>query len=132
LRSFPDSIRHLTSLEFLKIRGCPTLKERCKKGTGEDWDKIAHIPKLHVDWMQKHSHLKSIDSICLFLYASTTGGLPFVCCFLFTTFLSHLVGSLFHRNPSLDFVSYSIVTIFCTVFAGYETLVSSLWFCSTC
>ena len=49
LRSFPESIRHLTSLEFLKIRGCPTLKERCKKGTGEDWDKIAHIQKLHVD-----------------------------------------------------------------------------------
>jgi hypothetical protein len=66
LRSFPESIRHLTSLEFLKIRGCPTFKERCKKGTGEDWDKIAHIPKLHVDRMQKHSHLKSIDSICLF------------------------------------------------------------------
>ncbi|GAU31717.1 hypothetical protein TSUD_215180 [Trifolium subterraneum] len=49
LRSFPESIRHLTSLEFLKIRGCPTLKERCTEGSGEDWDKIAHIPKLYVE-----------------------------------------------------------------------------------
>jgi leucine-rich repeat protein SHOC2 len=48
LRCLPEGIRHLTSLENLDIRGCPTLKERCKEGTGEDWDKIAHIPKLEI------------------------------------------------------------------------------------
>jgi leucine-rich repeat protein SHOC2 len=46
LRCLPEGIRHLTSLEILDIHECPTLMERCKEGTGEDWGKIAHIPKL--------------------------------------------------------------------------------------
>ena len=48
LRCLPEGIRHLTSLKLLDIIDCPTLKYRCKEGTGEDWDKIAHIPKLHI------------------------------------------------------------------------------------
>jgi structure-specific endonuclease subunit SLX1 len=44
----PEGIRHLTSLEVLDIYECPTLKERCKEGTGDDWDKIAHIPKVDI------------------------------------------------------------------------------------
>ncbi|GAU31716.1 hypothetical protein TSUD_215170 [Trifolium subterraneum] len=48
LRWLPEGIRHLTSLEFLEIEGCPTLEERCKEGTGEDWDKIAHISELYI------------------------------------------------------------------------------------
>ncbi|MCH84943.1 NBS-LRR resistance protein, partial [Trifolium medium] len=46
LRSLPEGIRQLTSLGVLTIRGCSTLKKRCEEQTGEDWDKIAHIPKL--------------------------------------------------------------------------------------
>ncbi|AES98704.1 putative P-loop containing nucleoside triphosphate hydrolase, leucine-rich repeat domain, L [Medicago truncatula] len=46
LRCLPEGIRHLTSLEVLTIWECPTLEERCKEGTWEDWDKIAHIPKI--------------------------------------------------------------------------------------
>lgn len=46
LQSLPESIRHLTSLQVLTIHGCPTLKKRCEEGLGEDWNKIAHIPKL--------------------------------------------------------------------------------------
>jgi leucine-rich repeat protein SHOC2 len=48
LRCLPEGIRHLTSLEVLDIYECPTLKERCKEGTGDDWDKIAHIPKVDI------------------------------------------------------------------------------------
>ena len=48
LRCLPEGIRHLTSLEVLIIEDCPTLEERCKEGTGEDWDKIAHIPKIKI------------------------------------------------------------------------------------
>ncbi|KEH40164.1 putative P-loop containing nucleoside triphosphate hydrolase, leucine-rich repeat domain, L [Medicago truncatula] len=48
LKCLPDGIRHLTALDSLTIVGCPTLTERCKEGTGEDWDKIAHIPKLKI------------------------------------------------------------------------------------
>jgi len=46
LRCLPEGILHVTSLEVLTIWECPTLEERCKEGTGEDWDKIAHIPKI--------------------------------------------------------------------------------------
>ncbi|CAI8585701.1 unnamed protein product [Vicia faba] len=46
LRSLPEGIRHLTSLEILTIQGCSTLKKRCEEVLGEDWDKIAHIQKL--------------------------------------------------------------------------------------
>lgn len=48
LRSLPEGIRHLTSLEVLTISGCSTLKKRCDEERGEDWDKIAHIPKLMI------------------------------------------------------------------------------------
>ncbi|XP_058747890.1 putative disease resistance protein RGA4 [Vicia villosa] len=46
LKCLPEGIRHLSSLEFLSIYGCPALKERCEKETGEDWNKIAHIPHI--------------------------------------------------------------------------------------
>ncbi len=48
LRCLPEGIRHLTSLQVLTIGDCPTLEERCKEGTWEDWDKIAHIPKIDI------------------------------------------------------------------------------------
>ncbi|PNY07063.1 NBS resistance protein [Trifolium pratense] len=54
LRCLPEGIRHLTSLEVLTIHECPTLEERCKEGTGDDWDKIAHIPKLRL-WLLLNS-----------------------------------------------------------------------------
>ncbi|KAK7321310.1 hypothetical protein VNO77_31823 [Canavalia gladiata] len=44
LKSLPEGVRDLTSLKVLNIKGCPALIERCKEGTGEDWDKIAHVP----------------------------------------------------------------------------------------
>ncbi|KAL2317485.1 hypothetical protein Fmac_031361 [Flemingia macrophylla] len=46
LRSLPKGVRQVTSLEVLKIECCPDLEKRCKMGTGEDWDKIAHIPEV--------------------------------------------------------------------------------------
>ncbi|MCH86499.1 NBS-LRR disease resistance protein [Trifolium medium] len=48
LRSSPEGIRHLVSLEVLNIDDCPALQGQLKEGTGEDWDKIAHIPKLDI------------------------------------------------------------------------------------
>ncbi|XP_048447602.1 putative disease resistance protein RGA4 [Pyrus x bretschneideri] len=47
LASLPEGIRGLPCLNRLKIQWCPMLSERCKKETGEDWFKIAHIP--HID-----------------------------------------------------------------------------------
>nr|XP_008375226.2 putative disease resistance protein RGA4 [Malus domestica] len=47
LASLPEGIRGLPCLNTLVIEKCPMLSERCKKETGEDWPKIAHIP--HID-----------------------------------------------------------------------------------
>ncbi|KAL4614352.1 hypothetical protein ACB092_07G048300 [Castanea dentata] len=49
LMSLPEGMSHLTSLRSLRIEGCPQLKQRCEKENGEDWDKISHIPNLHVN-----------------------------------------------------------------------------------
>lgn len=48
LKCLLEGIRHLTSLDLLTIFGCPILKERCKEGTGENWDKIAHIREVSI------------------------------------------------------------------------------------
>ena len=48
LTSLPEEIRALTSLQTLTIGECPILLQRCKRETGEDWSKIAHIPNLEV------------------------------------------------------------------------------------
>ncbi|XP_027063090.1 putative disease resistance protein RGA3 [Coffea arabica] len=46
LRQLPsaEAIRHLTNLNQLHIVRCPLLAERCTKGSGAEWPKIAHIP----------------------------------------------------------------------------------------
>lgn len=44
LASLPD----LPNLKKLRIVGCPEVERRCRRGTGEDWHKIAHIPRLNI------------------------------------------------------------------------------------
>ena len=46
LMSIPDEMQNLRTLKTLLIRECPHLKRRCKKGSGVDWHKIAHIPNI--------------------------------------------------------------------------------------
>ncbi|KAK9913116.1 hypothetical protein M0R45_036941 [Rubus argutus] len=49
LTSLPERMRRLTSLNTLTLHYCSTLlRKRCKKETGEDWPKIAHIPNLDI------------------------------------------------------------------------------------
>jgi len=49
LSSLPDNFQQLTNLMELNIGDCPMLEKRCKRGIGEDWHKIAHIPKLYLN-----------------------------------------------------------------------------------
>ncbi|XP_048442125.1 putative disease resistance protein RGA4 isoform X2 [Pyrus x bretschneideri] len=49
LTSLPEGICGLPCLNTLHISRCPLLSERCKKETGEDWHKIAHIPHIDID-----------------------------------------------------------------------------------
>jgi len=57
LTSLPEGMRSLTSLQRLTIWNSPYLLYRCKREAGEDWPKIAHIPKLEL----QHSN-SGIDS----------------------------------------------------------------------
>nr|GMC84637.1 putative disease resistance protein RGA3 [Ipomoea batatas] len=49
LHSFPDSMKSLTQLRFLSIWGSPLLEVRCRKGEGEDWYKIQHVPFIKIN-----------------------------------------------------------------------------------
>ncbi|XXG52500.1 hypothetical protein AAC387_Pa03g0817 [Persea americana] len=46
--SLPRELQRLSALKDLSICGCPTLEIRCTKDTGEDWDKIQHIPRIMI------------------------------------------------------------------------------------
>jgi len=46
LSSLPDNFQQLTNLMELSIVDCPMSEKRCKRGIGEDWHKIDHIPEL--------------------------------------------------------------------------------------
>ena len=49
LRSLPKNFQQLQNLQELRIVDCPKLKKRCKRGIGEDWHKIAHIPEVEFE-----------------------------------------------------------------------------------
>ncbi|KAA8547765.1 hypothetical protein F0562_004194 [Nyssa sinensis] len=49
LISLPDGLQSSNSLISLQIEGCPHLERTCKKGSGEDWPKIAHIPSIWIN-----------------------------------------------------------------------------------
>ncbi|XVF25086.1 hypothetical protein REPUB_Repub13aG0183600 [Reevesia pubescens] len=49
LRALPSHLLHNTTLQELRIRGCPVLAERFEKGRGEDWPSISHIPTIQID-----------------------------------------------------------------------------------
>ncbi|GMP78845.1 hypothetical protein CsSME_00034632 [Camellia sinensis var. sinensis] len=43
-----EAMQRLTNLQSLKIYNCPLLEERCARGSGQEWHKIAHIPSIHI------------------------------------------------------------------------------------
>ncbi|XP_050263012.1 putative disease resistance protein RGA3 [Quercus robur] len=63
LMSVPEELQNLTALKSLIIVACPNLERRCKKHSGEDWHKIAHIPNIEIDPGPFHSfRVQSRDS----------------------------------------------------------------------
>ncbi|XVF39703.1 hypothetical protein PTKIN_Ptkin01aG0054300 [Pterospermum kingtungense] len=48
IKSLPEGIQQLSELQHLSIQDCPELEKRCKRGKGEDWQKISHIPYVYI------------------------------------------------------------------------------------
>ncbi|KAG5588262.1 hypothetical protein H5410_048696 [Solanum commersonii] len=49
LTSLPEGMRSLAALQMLIVkRGLSILKQRCQEEVGEDWPKIAHIPRVYI------------------------------------------------------------------------------------
>ncbi|KAH9716308.1 hypothetical protein KPL71_021418 [Citrus sinensis] len=48
LKALPDHIHQTTTLKELKIFECELLEERYRKGEGQDWPKISHIPNIDI------------------------------------------------------------------------------------
>ncbi|CAI0428981.1 unnamed protein product [Linum tenue] len=44
-----SAVRNLHSLQKLDILECPQLNDRCRKGKGEDWPNISHVPEIMLD-----------------------------------------------------------------------------------
>ncbi|CAL5422953.1 unnamed protein product [Camellia sinensis] len=55
LRCLPDGLQDQTTLKRLEITECPHLELRCKKQTGEDWLKIAHVPLIEINFEEVQS-----------------------------------------------------------------------------
>ncbi|XP_028090395.1 putative disease resistance protein RGA4 [Camellia sinensis] len=65
--SLPHGFQRLTNLQTLSIYGCrPELVRRCQKEKGEDWYKIAHIPKINLDEINEIERIESsmIQRLC--------------------------------------------------------------------
>ncbi|KAL7219150.1 hypothetical protein ACSBR2_012262 [Camellia fascicularis] len=64
--SLPQGFQRLTNLQTLSIHRCgPELVRRCQKEKGEDWYKIAHIPKINLDESNKIERIESmIQRLC--------------------------------------------------------------------
>ncbi|KAL9448497.1 hypothetical protein AB3S75_015896 [Citrus x aurantiifolia] len=52
LKALPDRIHQTTTLKGLSIWGCDLLEERYRKGEGEDWPKISHIPNIYINYLR--------------------------------------------------------------------------------
>lgn len=50
LTSLPHGMQKLKKLQLFVVENCPALQERCKTATGDDWDKIQHIPNVIAKW----------------------------------------------------------------------------------
>ncbi|KAL2348836.1 hypothetical protein Fmac_002836 [Flemingia macrophylla] len=75
LRSLPSSFQRLTNLDKLNIINCPMLVNRCKTGTGQDWQYISHIPQVQVGALQAKKSSTFCERIRFFWTVCNTIGI---------------------------------------------------------
>ncbi|KAL8497396.1 hypothetical protein ACS0TY_020913 [Phlomoides rotata] len=63
IKFLPDGVQRLKELQYISIIGCPDLQVRCREGTGEDWDKISHVPFKRVGTSQQGDPSASTSSV---------------------------------------------------------------------
>ncbi|CAL8997636.1 unnamed protein product, partial [Prunus brigantina] len=61
IKSLPEGLGRLSALQHLSIRDCPDLGHHCERGKGEGWEKISHVPYIHVESsaLQQRQHIAS-------------------------------------------------------------------------
>lgn len=64
LRSFPADEGLPATLSRLEIKKCPILGKRCLKEKGEDWARIAHIPRIEIFYWLMHSTISILIECC--------------------------------------------------------------------
>jgi len=67
LSSLPDNFQDLRNLKKLSIFYCPMLEKRYKRGIGEDWHKIAHIPEFKFEYGPKPTFCGNLFNESLFI-----------------------------------------------------------------
>ncbi|CAL5336666.1 unnamed protein product [Camellia sinensis] len=93
--SLPHGFQRLTNLQTLSIYGCcPELVRRCQKEKGEDWYKIAHIPKINLDDINE---IERIESSMIQRFAARLSG---------------------HNDSSMIAASFEVVVALDTLLAG--------------
>ncbi|KAA3453949.1 disease resistance protein RGA2-like isoform X1 [Gossypium australe] len=81
IKSLPEGIKQLSEFQHLSIQDCPELEKRCKKGKGEDWLKISHIPYVYIGasvLQNRQDTAASSSSFLVLSFSWLQGQLPFL------------------------------------------------------
>ncbi|KAI9161894.1 hypothetical protein LWI28_021800 [Acer negundo] len=105
LKVLPKKILQMAPLEILSIYRCPILSESYRKGTGENWSYISHIPNIQIDrqFVQRDCRL------CL--NRSRLGVDPYFSVSLMKNYLS-FNSSKSNVRAQKEFASFEVVHLF--------------------
>ncbi|KAJ8625773.1 hypothetical protein MRB53_034303 [Persea americana] len=65
ITTLPEGLQRLTNLRHLSIRECPILQRRLRCDEGQDWHKVAHVPRILIDGQDPRDSLSSVGRLSL-------------------------------------------------------------------